>query len=91
MIYKFAITIISIQNKKRATCLGSSLMLAHLDSNQERQNQNLLCYRYTMGHRLGKMFLFVGPPGFEPRKTEPKSVVLPLHHGPFFLRGTKLH
>ena len=23
----------------------------------------------------------VVPPGFEPRQTEPKSVVLPLHHG----------
>ena len=24
----------------------------------------------------------VGPPGFEPGLTEPKSVVLPLHHSP---------
>ena len=26
--------------------------------------------------------LFVGPWGFEPQQTEPKSVVLPLHNGP---------
>ena len=29
---------------------------------------------------------FVGPPGFEPGQTEPKSVVLPLHHSPIFQR-----
>ena len=27
-------------------------------------------------------FLRVGPTGFEPIMTEPKPVVLPLHHGP---------
>ena len=45
-----------------------------------------------MGHLRGKIEVlnFVGPPGFEPRMTEPKSGVLPLHHGPFFLSGTKL-
>ncbi len=26
--------------------------LTHLDSNQERQNQNLQCYHYTMGQYL---------------------------------------
>jgi hypothetical protein len=26
--------------------------------------------------------VFVGLPGFEPRQTESKSVVLPLHHNP---------
>ena len=31
---------------------------------------------------LKRKLFKVGPPGFEPRKTEPKSVVLPLHHGP---------
>ena len=25
--------------------------------------------------------LFVDPPGLEPRKAEPESAVLPLHHG----------
>jgi hypothetical protein len=29
--------------------------------------------------------VFVGLPGFEPRQTESKSVVLPLHHNPIFL------
>lgn len=28
------------------------------------------------------LFSLVGPLGFEPRKQEPKSCVLPLHHGP---------
>ena len=27
---------------------------------------------------------FVVPPGFEPGQTEPKSVVLPLHHGTIY-------
>lgn len=30
---------------------------------------------------------FVGLPGFEPRQTEPKTVVLPLHNNP--IRTTK--
>lgn len=28
------------------------------------------------------LFLLVGLPGFEPRQTVPKTVVLPLHHNP---------
>ena len=28
------------------------ISLTHLDSNQERQNQNLQCYHYTMGKYL---------------------------------------
>ena len=31
--------------------------------------------------------LCVDPPGFEPRQTEPKSVVLPLHHGSVIYLG----
>lgn len=31
-------------------------------------------------------FYWVGLPGFEPRQTEPKPVVLPLHHSPNLLR-----
>lgn len=27
----------------------SGIRLADLDSNQDKQNQNLLCYRYTIG------------------------------------------
>ena len=30
-------------------------------------------------------FVRVDPQGFEPQMTEPKSVVLPLHHGSVFL------
>ena len=28
----------------------------------------------------------VGLSGFEPEQTEPKSVVLPLHHNPIFIK-----
>ncbi len=31
---------------------------------------------------LSDQFLFVGLLGFEPRQTDSKSVVLPLHHNP---------
>lgn len=31
---------------------------------------------------MQKLFNFVGVPGLEPGLTEPKSVVLPLHHTP---------
>jgi hypothetical protein len=31
--------------------------------------------------------VFVGLPGFEPRQTEPKSVVLPLYYRPISLSG----
>ena len=31
-------------------------------------------------------FKFVGLPGFEPGQTEPKPVVLPLHHNPIIMR-----
>jgi hypothetical protein len=27
-----------------------NLVLPDLDSNQDKQNQNLMCYRYTIGH-----------------------------------------
>jgi hypothetical protein len=33
--------------------------------------------------------LEVVPPGFEPRQTEPKTVVLPLHHGTITVWGCK--
>ena len=32
----------------------------------------------------------VDPQGFEPQMTEPKSVVLPLHHGSVHLSGANL-
>jgi hypothetical protein len=31
----------------------------------------------------------LGPPGFEPGQTEPKSAVLPLHHGPGWIEKPK--
>lgn len=36
-------------NKKPPPGSGGFFVLTHLDSNQERQNQNLQCYHYTMG------------------------------------------
>ena len=54
--------------------------MGYLDSNQEKQDQNLLCYHYTIAQNV--ISNFVGLPGFEPRKTGPESVVLPLHHSP---------
>jgi hypothetical protein len=30
------------------------LLLPDLDSNQDKQNQNLMCYRYTIGQYCGK-------------------------------------
>ena len=37
--------------------------------------------------------LIVEPPGFEPGMTEPKSAVLPLHHGsiPLFKSSANIH
>jgi|JI8StandDraft_1071087.scaffolds.fasta_scaffold12024_3 hypothetical protein len=32
---------------------------------------------------------FVGLPGFEPRQTEPKTVVLPLHNNPILNFGVQ--
>ena len=37
----------------------------------------------------GDLSKWVVPSGFEPEQTEPKSVVLPLHHGTFLLRECK--
>ena len=36
---------------------GSGVELAHLDSNKDKENQNLLCYRYTMGQRRCRSLL----------------------------------
>jgi hypothetical protein len=41
-----------------------------------------------INEKAGKIPAFVGPPGFEPRQTVPKTVVLPLHNGPI-LTGCK--
>ena len=56
--------------------------LGYSDSNQEKQDQNLLCYHYTIAQKNKLYMKKVGLPGFEPRKTGPESVVLPLHHSP---------
>lgn len=42
----------------------------------------------TFDNSLSKVF-FVVPPGLEPRITEPKSAVLPLHHDPMLLKRGK--
>lgn len=60
-----------------------------LDSNQDEQSQNLLCYRYTTGLEApaDDALQRAAPPGLEPGKTESKSVVLPLHQGALRRRG----
>ena len=60
-----------------------------LDSNQDEQSQNLLCYRYTTGLEApaDEALRRAAPPGLEPGKTESKSVVLPLHQGALRRRG----
>ena len=43
--------------------------------------------QFQQFNKKGRHFhdsLSVGLPGFEPRQTESKSVVLPLHHNPIF-------
>jgi hypothetical protein len=40
-------------------------MLPDLDSNQDRQNQNLQYYHYTIGQYIKNLF-FVTPQGLEP-------------------------
>lgn len=37
---------------KKATEISAALMLPDLDSNQDKQNQNLRYYRYTIGQSL---------------------------------------
>lgn len=46
---------------KKETTKVISLLLGYLDSNQEKQDQNLLCYHYTIAHYLfpiAKVLLF---------------------------------
>ena len=42
--------------------------------------------RFITGFFYLKTMLCVGLPGFEPRQTEPKPVVLPLHHSPNIMK-----
>lgn len=39
------------KKKRRSAKIFSNPLLSHLDSNQDKQNQNLSYYHYTMGHR----------------------------------------
>ena len=41
-----------IEIKKDATPRGRRFWLSHQDSNLGKQNQNLMCYHYTMGQFL---------------------------------------
>ena len=38
----------ALYNNKKGTPFDIPFLLSHLDSNQDKQNQNLLCYHYTM-------------------------------------------
>ncbi len=40
--------------------------------------------------RFRTAFLVVDPPGFEPGQAEPKSAVLPLHHGSIRFGSAKI-
>ncbi len=47
--------------------------------------EGFFCFRCIKKALIAQSF-FVGPLGLEPRKTAPKTVVLPLHHGPLNLQ-----
>ena len=58
-------------------------------SNQVEPTRKFGCFRLVWIIKIAKCFIVsdlaifdVGSPGFEPRMTEPKPVVLPLHHDP---------
>ena len=82
------------KKKKEPTTGWVTLCLTPLgypDSNQERQDQNLQCYHYTIAQEEkrrhpedthAKTKKEVGLPGLEPGKAGPESAVLPLHHSP---------
>ena len=82
------------EKKKEPTTGWVTLCLTPLgypDSNQERQDQNLQCYHYTIAQEEkrrhpedthAKTKKEVGLPGLEPGKAGPESAVLPLHHSP---------
>ena len=78
------------KTQKKQLQLKLLIELGYPDSNQEKQDQNLLCYHYTIAQtiiripsvRISVSFFVVGLPGLEPGKTGPESVVLPLHHSP---------
>ncbi len=38
-----------MQHKKTVGISDRLFVLSYLDSNQDKQNQNLLCYHYTIG------------------------------------------
>ncbi len=49
----------------------SPLLLGYPDSNQEKQDQNLLCYHYTISQDIAFNEIFlVGIPGLEPGKQD---------------------
>ena len=67
-------------------------MLFYLDSNQDKQDQNLLCYHYTIEQSLQNCQVNFKrcSTGFEPGQTGPESVVLPLHHRTIFNKSPTL-
>ena len=67
-----------------------------LRGNMKLQPGNEIISKYKKDNRIAPVVLFVELLGFEPRQTEPKSVVLPLHHSsitktsPIFRQGSEL-
>lgn len=49
-----------------------------------------ICKLVSKEHQKRFTLFFVAPPGFEPRQTEPKSVVLPLYYGAAFVWDGKI-
>ena len=67
-------------------------MLFYLDSNQDKQDQNLLCYHYTIEQSLQncQVNFKCCSTWIEPGQTGPESVVLPLHHRTIFNKSPTL-
>ena len=48
---------IEMENPSQVYCLQGVFELPGLDSNQDKENQNLLCYRYTTGYCFREVLL----------------------------------
>ena len=58
------------------------------DKKYKKANQKLKKALYLPKYMNVSQGNYVVPSGFEPELTEPKSVVLPLHHGTIFVKGS---
>lgn len=66
-------------------CWLTDSWLERIHSGREpRQTEAKFIHAIKKPKQMFQLF-YVGLPGFEPRQTEPKSVVLPLYYRPIFL------